>query len=178
MGGGGVHLIKNSLYFGNVHVNKEERYCMGIKICQFTDPSLINVEHNKVDVESSLWKKITENQDVDLKKTNTFMLVYLIFFRKKIDLKLMLFYKFRKYLAAKNNSCKFKRDDGTMCPGYPILCKSHISRDVFQWFVGCSMYNVGDHWHRYIKVDCESVDIILLRDLFLGKVDVILISMN
>lgn len=85
MGGGGIHLIKNSPYFGNIPVNKEERYCMGIKICRFTDPSLINVEHNEVDVESSLWKKITENQDADVNKTNTYMLVCLncIFFSNK-----------------------------------------------------------------------------------------------
>lgn len=61
-----------------------------------------------------------------------------------------------------------------MCSGHPILCKSRITQDVFQWFIGCSMYNIGDHWHRYIKVDCESVDIMLLRDLFLGNVEVIL----
>ncbi len=79
MGGGGIHLIKNSPYFGNIPVNKEERYCMGIKICQFTNPSLINIEHNDVDIESSLWKKITENQDVDVEKTNAYMLVYLIY---------------------------------------------------------------------------------------------------
>ena len=80
MGGGGIHLIKNSPYFGNIQVNKEERYCMGIKICHFADPSLINV--NEVDVESSLWKKITESQDADFNKTNTYMLVCLncIFF--------------------------------------------------------------------------------------------------
>ena len=82
MGGGGIHLIKNSPYFDNIPVNKEEQYCMGIKICCFTDPSLINVEHNEVDVKFSLWKKITENQDTDFNKTNTYMLVCLncIFF--------------------------------------------------------------------------------------------------
>ena len=55
---------------------------MGIKICRFTDPSLTNVEHNEVDVESSLWKKITKSQDADFNKTNTYMLVCLnyIFF--------------------------------------------------------------------------------------------------
>ena len=85
MGGGGIHLIKNSPYFGNIQVNKEERYCMGIKICRFADPSLINVEHNEVDVESSLWKKITESQDADSNKANTYMLVCLnyIFFPNK-----------------------------------------------------------------------------------------------
>ena len=36
------------------------------------------------------------------------------------------------------------------------------------------MYNIGDHWHHYIKVGCESVDIMLLKDLFLGNVEVIL----
>ena len=52
---------------------------------------------------------------------------------------------------------------------------NHIFLDVFQWFIECSMYNVGDHWYRYIKVDCENVDIVLLRDLFFGNVEVILI---
>ena len=49
---------------------------MGIKVCRFTDPSLINIEHNEVDVESPLWKTINENQNVYFKKTNTYMLVY------------------------------------------------------------------------------------------------------
>ena len=73
MGGGGIHLIKNSPYFGNIQVTKEERDCMGIKVCHFADSSLINIEHNEVDVESSLWKKITENQDTNFIKTNTYM---------------------------------------------------------------------------------------------------------
>jgi hypothetical protein len=76
MGGGGTHLIKSSPYFGNTQVHKEERDCMGIKICRFTDPSLINVEHNEVDVESTLWKKITECQEADSNKANTYMLVF------------------------------------------------------------------------------------------------------
>ena len=59
-----------------------------------------------------------------------------------------------------------------MCSGQPILCKSRISQDVYQWFIGCSMFNIGDRWHRYTKIDCESIDIILLRDLFLGKNEV------
>ncbi|CAG8798197.1 15494_t:CDS:2, partial [Gigaspora margarita] len=67
-------------------VHKEERDCMGIKICHFTDPSLVNIEHNEVDVD-------------------------------------------------------------------------------------CSKYNIGDQWHRYIKIDYESIDIVLLRDLFLGKAE-------
>jgi len=40
------------------------------------------------------------------------------------------------------------------------------------------MYNVEDHWHCYVKIDCENVDIILLRDLFLGKAEVIFIIFN
>jgi hypothetical protein len=73
MGGGGIHLIKNSPYFGNIQVHKEERDCMGIKICRFTDPSLINVEHNEVDPESTLFKKVINNQNTDIKKSNTYM---------------------------------------------------------------------------------------------------------
>ncbi|CAG8743400.1 15566_t:CDS:10 [Cetraspora pellucida] len=112
MGGGGVHLIKSSPYFGNIPISKVERDCMGIKVCHFTDPSLINIEHNEVDVESPLWKKITENQD------------------------------------------------------------SQLSQNVFQWFIGCSKYNISDQWHRYVKIDYESVDIALLRDLFLRKAEI------
>ncbi|CAG8815441.1 24550_t:CDS:2, partial [Gigaspora margarita] len=106
-----VHQIKNSPYFGNIQVNKEERYCMGIKICQFTDPSLINTEHNKVDMESPLWKKITENQDIE-------------------------------YLAIKDNTCKFKNDNGIMYK-----------------------------WHRYIKIDPENVDITLFQNLLFEKAE-------
>ncbi|CAG8671029.1 17187_t:CDS:2 [Cetraspora pellucida] len=45
---------KKSLYFGNSQVYKEKYYCIRIKACCFTDPLLINIEHNEVDVESSL----------------------------------------------------------------------------------------------------------------------------
>ncbi|CAG8724938.1 18285_t:CDS:2, partial [Racocetra persica] len=121
------HAWKNSPYFGNVQVNKEERDCLGIKVCQFTDPSLTSIEHNEVDIESSLWKRITKNQNVDFKKTHTYI----------------------TYLAAKDAPCKFKYNNGS--------------------FIGCSMYRIGDQWHRYTKVDSEKVDIVLLRDLFLGK---------
>ncbi|CAG8579907.1 9311_t:CDS:2, partial [Dentiscutata heterogama] len=72
IGGSKIHLIKKSLYFGNVQVNKEEHDCLEIKVCQFTDPSLTSIEHDEVDVESSLWKRIAKNQDVDFKKTNTY----------------------------------------------------------------------------------------------------------
>ncbi|CAG8803462.1 1488_t:CDS:2, partial [Racocetra persica] len=125
-----------SPYFGNVQVNKEERDCMGIKVCQFTDPSLTSIEHNEVDIESSLWKNITENRNTDFKKTSTYI----------------------TYLAAKGTSCKFKYNNEIACSGNPVLCKSRISQDlpnVYQWFIGCSMYRVGDKWHRYIKVDSE-----------------------
>ncbi|CAG8847961.1 21118_t:CDS:2, partial [Racocetra persica] len=104
MGGGGVHQIKNLPYFGNIQVNKEERYCMEIKICQFTDPSFINIKHNEVDMESPLWKKITENQNIEDRKMNSYT----------------------KYLAIKDDVYKFKNDNG-MCPGKPILCKSRIT---------------------------------------------------
>ncbi|CAG8851317.1 22337_t:CDS:1, partial [Racocetra persica] len=50
---GSIHLIKSSPYFENIFVSKEERDCMGIKVCHFTDPSLINIEYNKVDIKSS-----------------------------------------------------------------------------------------------------------------------------
>ncbi|CAG8747901.1 13536_t:CDS:2, partial [Dentiscutata heterogama] len=74
MEGSEVHLVKKSLYFGNIQVYKEEYDYIRIKICQFIDLSLTSIEHNNVNVESSLWKKITENhnQDIDFKKTNTY----------------------------------------------------------------------------------------------------------
>ncbi|CAG8710427.1 10322_t:CDS:2, partial [Scutellospora calospora] len=113
MGGGGIYLIKKSPYFGDVQ--------------------LTSIERNEVDVESSLWKKITENQDIDFQKTHTYI----------------------TYLAAKDMPCKFKYNNESQCSGNLILYKSHISQDVQD--------------HRYIKVDSEKVDIILLQDLFLGK---------
>ncbi|CAG8475742.1 7204_t:CDS:10 [Scutellospora calospora] len=118
MGGSGIHLIKKSLYFGNSQVYKEKRYCMGIKTCCFTDLSLINVEYNEVDVESSLWKRITESQNTEIIKSNTYI----------------------KYLAVKDNLCKFKDNNGTMCLRNPILYKSLITKDIYQWFIGCSIF--------------------------------------
>ncbi|CAG8805891.1 21777_t:CDS:2, partial [Cetraspora pellucida] len=142
MSGGRIHLIKEFPYFDNVQVNKEERDCMGIKVCQFTDLSLTSIEHNEIDIESSLWKNITENRNTDFKKTSTYI----------------------TYLAAKGTSCKFKYNNEIACSRNLVLCKSHISQDllnVYQWFIGCSMYHVGDKWHHYIKVDtCPFVAIV------------------
>ena len=46
---------------------------MGIKVCRFADSFLINIKHNEVNIESSLWKKITKNQDTNVIKTNTYI---------------------------------------------------------------------------------------------------------
>ncbi|CAG8738842.1 21803_t:CDS:2, partial [Racocetra persica] len=137
-----------SPYFGNVQVNKEERDCLGIKVCQFTDHlqalnimrSILNHHCGKelLKIKTSILKKLTPTT----------------------------------YLAAKDTSCKFKYDNRSTCSGKPILCKLRISQDiqnVYQWFIGCSIYRIGDQWHRYIKINSENVDIVLLRDLFLEK---------
>jgi hypothetical protein len=73
LGGGGQNKIKNSPFFGDISIKKEERTCMGIKHCEFTDPKIIaNMNHCEVDFDSEFWREIRENECAESKNSKTY----------------------------------------------------------------------------------------------------------
>ncbi|CAG8578364.1 13155_t:CDS:2, partial [Racocetra persica] len=58
-GSGGTTIIQNCPFFGNISVKKDKQRCQGIKYCEFSDPTYLNIVHKSVDVESDFYRKIT-----------------------------------------------------------------------------------------------------------------------
>ncbi len=59
-------------YLGNIAVNKKDRTCQGLKICEFADQELKEMEHESVDPDSDLRLKINEELSANNVKNNTF----------------------------------------------------------------------------------------------------------
>jgi len=57
-------------YFGNIAINKKDRTCQGLKICEFADLELKEMEHKSVD--SDLRLKINQELSTSNKENNTF----------------------------------------------------------------------------------------------------------
>ncbi len=51
---------------------------MGIKHCEFTNPEIINMNHNEVDFDSEFWQEIRKDEHIETKKSKTYAYVYLI----------------------------------------------------------------------------------------------------
>lgn len=59
-------------YLGNVAVIRKDRTCQGIKICEFADQELREMQHESVDIDSDLRLKISEELSVNNVQNNTF----------------------------------------------------------------------------------------------------------
>jgi len=59
-------------YLGNVTVNRKDRICQGLKICEFADLELKEMEHKSVDPDSDLRLKINKELSTSNKENNTF----------------------------------------------------------------------------------------------------------
>jgi hypothetical protein len=59
-------------YLGDVAVAKKDRTCQGIKICEFADHELMEMEHETVDLDSDLCLKINEELSANNVKNSTF----------------------------------------------------------------------------------------------------------
>ena len=59
-------------YLGNIAVIKKDRTCHGVKMCEFADSELQEMEHKSVDPNSDLRLKISEELSTDNVKNNTF----------------------------------------------------------------------------------------------------------
>jgi hypothetical protein len=59
-------------YLGNITVDKKDRTCHGLKICEFASPELQDMKHESVDLDSDLRLKIREELSDDNINNNTF----------------------------------------------------------------------------------------------------------
>ena len=59
-------------YLGNVTVNKKDRTCRGLKICEFASPELQEMKHESVDPDSDLRLKVTKELSNNNIENNTF----------------------------------------------------------------------------------------------------------
>jgi len=59
-------------YLGDVAITKKDRTCQGLKICEFADQELKEMEHKTVDPDSDLCLKINKELTSNNVKNNTF----------------------------------------------------------------------------------------------------------
>lgn len=59
-------------YLGNIKINKKDRTCQGVKICEYANIELREMIHKSVDTDSDLRLKINEELSADNVKNNTF----------------------------------------------------------------------------------------------------------
>ncbi|CAB4428210.1 unnamed protein product [Rhizophagus irregularis] len=133
-------------YLGDIAVIKKDRTCHGVKICEFADPELREMEHKSVDPNSDLRLRMSKELSTDNVNYNTFA----------------------KYLAAHKTECRYMRN-GIQCNGKPILkCLRHHDETVPpSYFIGCTGWRMNEKFHRFISIK-ENVDFNLLQQLLNG----------
>ncbi|GBC31112.2 hypothetical protein GLOIN_2v1866968 [Rhizophagus irregularis DAOM 181602=DAOM 197198] len=133
-------------YLGDIAVIKKDRTCHGVKICEFADPELREMEHKSVDPNSDLRLRMSKELSTDNVNYNTFA----------------------KYLAAYKTECRYMRD-GVQCNGKPILkcLRRHDETVPPSYFIGCTGWRMNEKFHRFISIK-ENVDLNLLQQLLNG----------
>uniref|UniRef100_U9TK34 Uncharacterized protein n=1 Tax=Rhizophagus irregularis (strain DAOM 181602 / DAOM 197198 / MUCL 43194) TaxID=747089 RepID=U9TK34_RHIID len=94
---------------------------------------------------------------------------------KKYLLSSLRNYKFeRLFLAAKESSCPFKKDNNVSCDGKARLGKiaNYQQTETTKYFIGCDKYKQNEKWHRFINIKPEETNISLLQQLFSGTASV------
>lgn len=59
-------------YLGDITVNKKDRTCRGLKICEFASLELLEMEHQSVDPNSDLCLKMSKELSDNNLENNTF----------------------------------------------------------------------------------------------------------
>ena len=62
----------NCPYLGDIAVNKKDRTCQGIKICEFASPELQKIKHDSVNSNLNLRLKMNKDLSTDNTENNTF----------------------------------------------------------------------------------------------------------
>ena len=60
-------------YLGDIIVSKDDRTCQGLKICEFANPELQEMQHESVDPDSDLRLKVNAQLSADNAENNTFV---------------------------------------------------------------------------------------------------------
>ncbi|UZO12218.1 uncharacterized protein OCT59_003766 [Rhizophagus irregularis] len=151
-GASGSANIKECPFFGGISVKKDTRKCQGIKYCQFSNPEIINQEHCSVDFDSETFQNYTKQQNNNSKEAKTYSL----------------------FLAAKESSCPFKKDNNVSCDGKARLGKiaNYQQTETTKYFIGCDKYKQNEKWHRFINIKPEETNISLLQQLFSGTASI------
>jgi hypothetical protein len=72
MGGPSGQNDTTCTFLGNITVNKKDRTCHGLKICEFASMELKEMTHKSVDLDSDLRLKISKELSDDNIENNTF----------------------------------------------------------------------------------------------------------
>ncbi|CAB4418704.1 unnamed protein product [Rhizophagus irregularis] len=131
-------------YLGDVTIEKKDRTCQGVKICEFANSELLEMNHELVNTDSDLQLKVNKEMSEDNIENVTFAV----------------------YLAAFKTKCRYMRD-GVQCAGKPILKCLKRKDNTTTYFIGCSEWNFNEKFHRFINIK-ENVDLNLLRQLLDG----------
>ncbi|RHZ82021.1 hypothetical protein Glove_114g20 [Diversispora epigaea] len=139
-GNGTIRTIKNCEFFPGIKVSKEQRECLGVKVCEFASKEL-DVGHTSVDFSIPLFKKMFE-ADVEFHKQATI-------------------WQAHEYQCGHINN-------GIKCTGKPKLGEftqiiSSISSK--RKFIGCTNWKMGELDHRYMIIP-DNVDLELLETMF------------
>ncbi|CAB5357225.1 unnamed protein product [Rhizophagus irregularis] len=78
------------------------------------------------------------------------------------------------FLAAKESSCPFKKDNNVSCDGKARLGKiaNYQQTETTKYFIGCDKYKQNEKWHRFINIKPEETNISLLQQLFSGTASI------
>ncbi|RHZ64762.1 hypothetical protein Glove_320g89 [Diversispora epigaea] len=139
-GNGTIRTIKNCEFFPGIKVSKEQRECLGVKVCEFASKEL-DVGHTSVDFSIPHFKKMFE-ADVEFHKQATI-------------------WQAHEYQCGHINN-------GIKCTGKPKLGEftqiiSSISSK--RKFIGCTNWKMGELDHRYMIIP-DNVDLKLLETMF------------
>ncbi|CAB4426822.1 unnamed protein product [Rhizophagus irregularis] len=97
-GNGTICTVKNCDFFPGFEVSKEERKCLGVKMCEFASKELLDVSHTSVDFTSSIFKNTFNANEKFYEKAT-----------------LCLFAKAHEY------KCGYVDRNGIRCDGVPKL---------------------------------------------------------
>ena len=77
-GNGTIRIVKNCDFFPGVKVSKEERKCLGVKMCEFASKRL-NVSHTSVDFTSPIFKNMFDaNEKFNEKATLWSVILFIL----------------------------------------------------------------------------------------------------
>ncbi|RGB22076.1 hypothetical protein C1646_678098 [Rhizophagus diaphanus] len=144
-GNGTIRTVKNCDFFPGFEVSKEERKCLGVKMCEFASKELLDVSHTSVDFTSSIFKNTFNANEKFYEKAT-----------------LCLFAKANEY------KCGYVDRNGIRCDGVPKLGEfTQVVGSIVSTkkFIGCTKWQSSEKNHRYLTIP-NNIDLELLETMF------------